>query len=218
MALPKNTCHQIVSNCIYQVGLYSRWQAWENDPSQWWKGPFTGWATAGQLLAGWEKEHLDGFANWFSNSCVSLSFWWRGQSQRRKRYCFWERKNRQTQKTIPLTPVNRDMKSQRWVWFGLEGWSNGELGRGWYRSWGKIKPHQRTKVRLSIGWTCGGGRQLKRGILFRQQPIGLSPRSFGKSLTSSFDRYNTCHALMWKKVNFLKTFRIFIICYGFPYI
>ena len=115
--------------------------------------------------------------------------------------------NRQTQKMIPLTPVNRDMKSQRWVWFGLEGWSNGELGRGWYRSWGKIKPHQRTKVRLSIGWTCGGGRQLKRGILFRQQPIGLSPRSFGKSLTSSFDRYNTCHALMWKKSQFSEEFQ-----------
>ena len=58
--ISNGTTHKrLSSDCVQSHlpgGLHLQWQAWENDPSQWWKGPFTDWATAGQLLAGWEKR------------------------------------------------------------------------------------------------------------------------------------------------------------------
>ena len=52
------------NNFIYQVGL--QLQCIGNDKRGRMiraNGEKNGWASAGQLLAGWEKEQLDGFAN-----------------------------------------------------------------------------------------------------------------------------------------------------------
>ena len=41
-----------------------------------------------------------------------------------------------------------------WIRFVFEGWSKA-MGGAVYRSRGKIKVHQGTKVRISSGWNCG---------------------------------------------------------------
>ena len=91
--------------------------------------------TTTELLAVWEIEQEGGFANWFSNSCVGLALWWKGQRQRMKGHRYWAQTKKGKYKK-PWTPEKRD------IGFGLEGWSKGEGGAA-YRSRGKIKAHQR---------------------------------------------------------------------------
>ena len=54
-----------------------------------------------------------------------------------------------------------------WIRFVFEGWSKA-MGGAVYRSRGKIKVHQGTKVRISSGWNCGGRATKKRHFVFNR--------------------------------------------------